>query len=756
VAREGKLSQEAALVYAEKCGIVVSNEISMDHRLSLSMTKEVFNFCVYKWNKVRTVQRLILQFDFKSQTLSDIQQGRRAEKIEFQDIVSYQSEDGLRLLIHFANHGEYELDANTLDEKNKMIRLLSSILHHYELDHSDERCTEPNEEQDSTNLELKSVLSPSPFAMPPPDPLHPSTVIPRTLKEGIIEKKGHSAAFLMWPERYLKVCEGELLYYKAEEREQALNIIPLKANITRVEKTGTRGFVVSLVHSKKSFSFRTRMSDSGKSAEVERNEWCKAILGGCRSRRKSDARLRRGTVTAKQYMEEVKIEKKLKKQTENLHAADKEEYPSEGGHYYSTDEMSIIQPTKDMLRRRSQTLTSANEPLGSTKSVRRGKSVTHDTMKRGSTFYTTSMDVTTPFVVPVMEMDPLVVTDRSPSQLLHSITKELESLAEVVLPTTTGKSRVDMIVTRMGNIVAALKQWVRNNEELCEQEGGRASDSIQEPLSPSSIGSHESLPSVRVVDGSSDNCSIHSNDINSDEQERKKVISSAAPRTHLPLFGENIISVQEEDKDGRFCDKGITTNPKSSFGDEETAPSSPVSQTVLDSLSLPSSKSEQPILPPQPCCIPSTPLSPGIPRPPVHSEIPQPLLSPGVSLPPVPPPPPLPSLSEVPPPPLPPGVPPPPPVPGMNFPIWSERRPTRKMKRFHWNLIAPTAVQSSVWMDVATKEVAEDIDYAELEKVFSAETQEIKRPNIGTKLYPYNVHSNFMVFLPCISGARCT
>jgi hypothetical protein len=589
--------------------------------------------------------------------------------------------------------------------------------------------------------------------MPPPDPLHPSTVIPRTLKEGIIEKKGHSAAFLMWPERYLKVCEGELLYYKAEEREQALNIIPLKANITRVEKTGTRGFVVSLVHSKKSFSFRTRMSDSGKSAEVERNEWCKAILGGCRSRRKSDARLRRGTVTAKQYMEEVKIEKKLKKQTENLHAADKEEYPSEGGHYYSTDEMSIIQPTKDMLRRRSQTLTSANEPLGSTKSVRRGKSVTHDTMKRGSTFYTTSMDVTTPFVVPVMEMDPLVVTDRSPSQLLHSITKELESLAEVVLPTTTGKSRVDMIVTRMGNIVAALKQWVRNNEELCEQEGGRASDSIQEPLSPSSIGSHESLPSVRVVDGSSDNCSIHSNDINSDEQERKKVISSAAPRTHLPLFGENIISVQEEDKDGRFCDKGITTNPKSSFGDEETAPSSPVSQTVLDSLSLPSSKSEQPILPPQPCCIPSTPLSPGIPRPPVHSEIPQPLLSPGVSLPPVPPPPPLPSLSEVPPPPLPPGVPPPPPVPGMNFPIWSERRPTRKMKRFHWNLIAPTAVQSSVWMDVATKEVAEDIDYAELEKVFSAETQEIKRPNIGKKeavksLLDNTRSRNIEIFLP--------
>ena len=33
-------------------------------------------------------------------------------------------QDGLRLLIQFANHGEYELDANTLDEKNKVIGVL--------------------------------------------------------------------------------------------------------------------------------------------------------------------------------------------------------------------------------------------------------------------------------------------------------------------------------------------------------------------------------------------------------------------------------------------------------------------------------------------------------------------------------------------------------------------------------------------------------------------------------------------------------
>ena len=35
--------------------------------------------------------------------------------------------------------------------------------------------------------------------------------------------------------------------------QQALNIIPLKANVTKVEKLGARTFIVSLAHSKKTF-----------------------------------------------------------------------------------------------------------------------------------------------------------------------------------------------------------------------------------------------------------------------------------------------------------------------------------------------------------------------------------------------------------------------------------------------------------------------------------------------------------------------
>jgi hypothetical protein len=71
--------------------------------------------------------------------------------------------------------------------------------------------------------------------------------------------------------------------------------------------------------------------------------------------------------------------------------------------------------------------------------------------------------------------------------------------------------------------------------------------------------------------------------------------------------------------------------------------------------------------------------------------------------------------------------------PQLSLPALPVPRLTRKMKRFHWNLIAPAAVQSSVWIDVATREITDDIDYAELEKLFSAETQEAKKLNTSMK-----------------------
>ena len=49
-------------------------------------------------------------------------------------------------------------------------------------------------------------------------------------------------------------------------------------------------------------------------------------------------------------------------------------------------------------------------------------------------------------------------------------------------------------------------------------------------------------------------------------------------------------------------------------------------------------------------------------------------------------------------------------------------------------------VTSSVWIDVATKEITEDIDYSELEKLFSAEGPDVKKPNIGNTLEHIYIH----------------
>ena len=48
----------------------------------------------------------------------------------------------------------------------------------------------------------QSVLQ-SPVPVPEEDIFLPPIMAPLTLKEGVVEKKGHSVAFLMWPELVL-------------------------------------------------------------------------------------------------------------------------------------------------------------------------------------------------------------------------------------------------------------------------------------------------------------------------------------------------------------------------------------------------------------------------------------------------------------------------------------------------------------------------------------------------------------------------
>ena len=131
--------------------------------------------------------------------------------------------------------------------------------------------------------------------------------------------------------------------------------------------------------------------------------------------------------SAKQYREEEKTEKKqknIKKHTVN--ELDENDDPfadvSASEILHSTSQTKI--PKKDVVIRRSHTLSSSKESPGFAKSSGRGKSSAGDTPRRNTVFYVQpfSMDVTTPFVLPVMEMDKLVVANRSASELLNLMT----------------------------------------------------------------------------------------------------------------------------------------------------------------------------------------------------------------------------------------------------------------------------------------------------------------------------------------------
>lgn len=76
-----------------------------------------------------------------------------------------------------------------------------------------------------TSIGLHQSVSPSHVPVPEEDIFLPPSMAPLTLKEGIVEKRGHSVSFLMWPELVLYYCcmyeEG---IYARKIRWLALNV----------------------------------------------------------------------------------------------------------------------------------------------------------------------------------------------------------------------------------------------------------------------------------------------------------------------------------------------------------------------------------------------------------------------------------------------------------------------------------------------------------------------------------------------------
>ncbi|XP_028410081.1 formin-like protein 2 [Dendronephthya gigantea] len=246
--KAGRLSVEEAMSFAESTGLTSSVK---DQEAEMT-----YNFGVYKHTKDRSrTERYILQFDFNEQALSTIQKGKFDRKIPFEEIRDYDSEDDLRFFIYY-DDGDVEYDADSAEEKIKICSLLDGIV------------------SDNKNTTASGRLSSLPRAR-----AATTLSIRRAIKEGQIEKRGHSAAFLTWSKRFLRIREGELAYYKVgEENMTALNIIKLGPGHAFIKKSEHNVFIVST--QKKEYSFRIINTNNSKDVTAirqERDEWFTAL-----------------------------------------------------------------------------------------------------------------------------------------------------------------------------------------------------------------------------------------------------------------------------------------------------------------------------------------------------------------------------------------------------------------------------------------------------------------------------------------------
>ncbi|XP_053309928.1 protein diaphanous homolog 3-like [Spea bombifrons] len=137
-----QLSQEEILKIFNK---VKKKELSIEEALELSggdrkpedvksqntdsenpSIAQQYNFTVYK-HRYRW-QKRILQIDFYTQMIFNIEKGNLKRKFPFAQVKSCHNNNGLRFLISFYGHHDYELEAACLEDKETIIRIMNFII----------------------------------------------------------------------------------------------------------------------------------------------------------------------------------------------------------------------------------------------------------------------------------------------------------------------------------------------------------------------------------------------------------------------------------------------------------------------------------------------------------------------------------------------------------------------------------------------------------------------------------------------------
>ncbi|XP_070824872.1 uncharacterized protein [Chaetodon trifascialis] len=255
--KSGELSIEDALNEARKDRTELLKQKSLAEE---EQQPSQYNFSVHKHGRYRW-QKRVLQIDFKTKMLCNIEKGIIKQQLPFTVVKSCDDGVGSRFSISFRGHHDYELEATSLEDKHKMIQLVNQII--YQNIYSDseegnaEACKQPQASQ--------------------------------SLREGVLLLHRGGLASFKWVKYEVQLHPGQLTLVPIRRRGPAddevtssgpvSTVVHLSDGNSSVQKPNGSDTFTLITH-KNEYQFRVPVPDhttAPGSVQQERDAWVEAI-----------------------------------------------------------------------------------------------------------------------------------------------------------------------------------------------------------------------------------------------------------------------------------------------------------------------------------------------------------------------------------------------------------------------------------------------------------------------------------------------
>ncbi|XP_019907059.1 formin-E isoform X2 [Esox lucius] len=255
--KSGELTVEEALNQARRDNL---------RQLTQSLASEEqqafqYNFSVYKYNRCRW-QKRILQIDFNTKMVCSIEKGIVKRQLHFLCIKSCQDGAGTKFSISFRGRHDYELEATSMEDKQKIMLLVNKIIYKNIYNN-------PVEGREET------------CDLPLPEP-------PNSLKEGLLFLQRGGLASFKWVKYEASLHPDQLTLLPSTQRAVGADgdnpsflpvVIHLSDGDASVERLRSCDTFTLFTH-KNEYQFRIPVTNNSKSTEAvqkERDAWVQAI-----------------------------------------------------------------------------------------------------------------------------------------------------------------------------------------------------------------------------------------------------------------------------------------------------------------------------------------------------------------------------------------------------------------------------------------------------------------------------------------------